>query len=150
MNHLVVDELRGVAARCSLGACVVPKDNHRDSGELSEGPDWPSERQTPKGAAGDLCPVNDMKLTYWRYRRWLASENGKDCRVRKRTTRARQEPAIHREKLLTAQRPRTYTHPTRPIKLLGAPNAYRQFAPTGQAPVVYAARCLHVPPGSNA
>jgi hypothetical protein len=28
-----------------------------------------------------------------------ASENGKDCRMRKRTTRARQEPAIQREKV---------------------------------------------------
>jgi hypothetical protein len=35
------------------------------------------------------------------------------------------------------------------IKLLGPPHAYPQPAPTGQAPVVYAARCLHVPPGSN-
>jgi hypothetical protein len=52
-------------------------------------------------------------------------------------------------KFLTAQRPRTYTHPTRPIKLLGPPHAYPQPAPTGQAPVVYAARCIHVPPGSN-
>jgi hypothetical protein len=78
-----------------------------------------------------------------------ASENGKDCRVRKRTTRARQEPEIQREKVLTAQRPCTYTHPTRPIKLLGPPHEYPQPAPTGQAPVVYAARCLHVPLGSN-
>jgi hypothetical protein len=37
----------------------------------------------------------------------------------------------------------------RPIKLLGPPRAFPQPAPTGQAPVVYAARCLHVPPGSN-
>ena len=54
-----------------------------------------------------------------------------------------------REKLLTAQRPRTYTHPTRPIKLLGTPHAFPQPAPTGQAPVVYVACCLHVSPGSN-
>ena len=55
-----------------------------------------------------------------------------------------------REKgLRTAQRPRTYTHPTRSVKLLGPPHAYPQPAPAGQAPVVYAARCLHVPPGSN-
>ena len=58
-------------------------------------------------------------------------------------------PQFREKKLLTAQRPRTYTHPTRPIKLLGPPHAYPQPAPTGQAPVVYAARCLHVPPGSN-
>ena len=62
--------------------------------------------------------------------------------------RARQEPAIQRKKkLLTAQRPRTNTHPTRPVKLLGPPRAYPQPAPTGQAPVVYVARCRHVPPG---
>ena len=53
------------------------------------------------------------------------------------------------KKLLTAQRPRTYTHPTRPIKLLRPAHAYPQPAPTGQAPVVYAARCLHVSPESN-
>ena len=73
-----------------------------------------------------------------------ASGNGKCCRVRKRTTRARQEPAVQREKVPTAQRPCTYTHATRPIKLLGPPHEYPQPAPTGQAPVVYAARCLHV------
>ena len=49
--------------------------------------------------------------------------------------------------MLTAQRPRTYTNPTRPIKLLGPPHAYPQPAPIGQAPVDYAARCLHVPRG---
>jgi hypothetical protein len=36
--------------------------------------------------------------------------------------------------------------PRGPIKLLGPPNAYPQPAPTGQAPEVYATRCLHVPP----
>ena len=55
---------------------------------------------------------------------------------------------LREKKLLAAQRPRTYTHPTRPIKVL-KPHAYPQPAPTGQAPVVYAVRCLHVPPGSN-
>ena len=49
-----------------------------------------------------------------------------------RITRARQEPAIQIEKPLKAQRPRTYTHPTRPIKLLGPPHAYPQPSPTGQ------------------
>ena len=58
-------------------------------------------------------------------------------------------PQFKDKKLLTAQRPRTYAHPTRPIKLLGPPHAYPQPAPTGQAPVVYAARCLHVSPGSS-
>ena len=63
-------------------------------------------------------------------------------------TRARQEPAMQREKSLTAQRPRTYAQFTRPIKLLGPPHAYPQPAPTGQAPVVCAvcARRLHVFP----
>ena len=36
-----------------------------------------------------------------------------------------------------------------PIKLLGPPHAYPQPAPTGQVPVVCAARCLHVPPVSK-
>jgi hypothetical protein len=58
-------------------------------------------------------------------------------------------PQYREKKLLTAQRPRTYTHPTRPIKLLGPPRAYLQPPPTGQAPVIYAARCIHVPPGNN-
>jgi hypothetical protein len=48
-------------------------------------------------------------------------------------TKARQELAIQREKLLTAPRPRTYTHPTRPVILLGPPSALAQPAPTGQA-----------------
>ena len=56
-------------------------------------------------------------------------------------------PQFRERKFLKAQRPRTYTHPARPIQLLGPPHAYPQPAPTGQAPVVYAARCLHVPPG---
>ena len=34
-----------------------------------------------------------------------ASENGKDCRMRKRTTRARQEPAIQREKVSNSVAP---------------------------------------------
>ena len=58
-------------------------------------------------------------------------------------------PQSREKKLLTAQRPRTYTHPTRPIKLLRPPHAYSQPAPTWQAPVVNAAPCLHVPPGSS-
>ena len=58
-------------------------------------------------------------------------------------------PKSRERKLLTAQRLRTYTHLTRPIKLLGPPHAYPHPAPTGHAPVGYAARCLHVPPGSN-
>ena len=33
-------------------------------------------------------------------------------------------PQFREIKLITAQRPRTYTHPTRPIKLLGPPHAY--------------------------
>ena len=63
------------------------------------------------------------------------------CAARTRNSRER--------KMLIAQRPRTYTHPTRLIKLLGPPHAYPQPAPTGQVPVADAARCLHVPPGSN-
>ena len=58
-------------------------------------------------------------------------------------------PQFREKKLLKAQRPRTYTHPTRPIKLLGPPHVYPQPAPTGQAPVVNAARCLHVPPAGG-
>ena len=58
-------------------------------------------------------------------------------------------PQFRDKMLLTAQRPRTYTHPARPIVLLEPPHAYPQPAPTGQAPAVYAARCLHVSPGSN-
>ena len=49
-------------------------------------------------------------------------------------------PQLREKKLLTAQRPRTYTHPTWPIQLLGPPHSYPQPASTGQAPVVYAAR----------
>ena len=45
-------------------------------------------------------------------------------------------PQFREKKLLTAQRPRTYTHPARPIKLLGPPHAYPQPTPAGQAPVV--------------
>ena len=53
--------------------------------------------------------------------------------MRKRTTRARQEPAIQREgKVLIAQRPRTYTHPTRPIKLLGCRMHTSNPPPTGR------------------
>jgi hypothetical protein len=56
-------------------------------------------------------------------------------------------PQFREKKLLTAQRPRTYTHPARPIKLLGPPH-HTHNPPTGQAPVVYAARC-HYSPGGN-
>ena len=45
-------------------------------------------------------------------------------------------PQFREKKLLTAQRPRTYAHLARPIKLLGPPHAYPQPAPTEQAPVV--------------
>ena len=58
-------------------------------------------------------------------------------------------PQFREKKLLTAQRPRTYTHPTRPIKLLGPPYPSPQPAPTGYAPVVYVARCRHVPRGGT-
>ena len=47
---------------------------------------------------------------------------------------------FRKRKFPSAQRPRTYTHPTRTPKLLGPPHAYH-------SPVVYAARCLHVTPG---
>jgi len=54
--------------------------------------------------------------------------------MRTRTTRARQEPAIQRIKSLTAPRPRTYTHPTRPIKLLGPPLHAHNPPPPASAP----------------
>ena len=47
-------------------------------------------------------------------------------------------PQFREKKLPTAQRPRTYTHPTRPLKLLGLPHAYPQ--PTHRAGP-YGLRC---------